>query len=455
MSQTSSPCSRLNDDVLREIFIHCIIHPGNAYNSFYHKEISKINISKLFIVSGYYKPPFRQQPQLTVSQVCSSWRDIALLTPQLWDNIHISYLNDANLSTAREYLSRAKNLPVAMTIQRRPWIDGQPELPWQDWCSQLTAFLSSYRIRILQLKVLTAGKTPPFHLILSDLPQRSVAELESLYISTRYDQEQEQIDLNDTRYPKLEHVHIGGVYKSSSFNSSSLRIFDGMRLQMTVRESWDLLSRCPSLEESHLRITKVNGSRMPVSMPQIHLQCLRILVLDSKSEITFSTFIEVLTLPVVEILLVARGWSAIAFQSLAHRSNYFPHLRDFTLAYPTSIVDAGALLTLMPRLTRIFLSGTNRIIFDHLALDGLASGSLAPRLQTLSVGSILNAESFLDMVESRMQNAQRSSNGVPAPFTEVVIWQFNQRYMNRLLDLQQRGIPIEARRGIPIEAQRY
>ncbi|KAM6489319.1 hypothetical protein JOM56_015220 [Amanita muscaria] len=386
------------------------------------------NISTCFVFAGAYKPSIRKRPQSSLSQVCSSWRAIALRTPQLWDNICIVNLTEASLSTAREYLSRARNLPISITI--RQCTTGQSGL---DWRSQLTDFLSSsYRIRTLDL-----GVSSGFHHVLPDLPQ-----LESLLIHSHPSQEKVQIDLNDTRYPKLAIVRIGGAYKISSFNSRSLRIFDGTKLSMTVIESWDLLTCCPSLEESRLNITQVNGSRRPVSMPQIHLQRLRILYVRSESDISFSTFIEVLTLPVVEQLHVVHAWSATAFQSLAHRSNYFSRLRDFVLRTSTSVVDAGALLASIPRITNISLPDLD---FNHLALNGLARGSLAPRLQTLTAGYISNTGSFLDMVESRMENAQMSSNGVPAPFTKVVFDADDEaRYSDRLREMQQRGIPIKA-----------
>ncbi|KAM6502537.1 hypothetical protein JOM56_002514 [Amanita muscaria] len=438
--------SRLNDDVLREIFIHCIIR--NSYTHCYFQ-----NISHLFTVGGSGpKHPIPQLPQLSLSQVCSSWRDIALLTPQLWDNIWLLDLSEANLSTAREYLSRAGNLPVSIAIRD----EGVPGLDWP-WRSQVTDFLSSYRIRSLELLVMR--KTPRFHPVLPDLPQWSVAELESLSIESHH-LEETQIDLNDTRYPKLNAVYIRGAYKISSFNNinRSLRKFDGTSLSpMTVIESWDLLSHCPSLEVSRLWITRVNDSRRPVSVPQIHLQRLRILVLellDSESErdeIPFSTFIEALSLPVLKDLrLMLKGraatWSATAFQSLAHRSNYFPRLRTFYLEDSTSIIDAGILLASMPRLKSIEICSrcvnVNKVIFDHLTLNGLANGSLTPRLQFLKVGRISDTGSFLDMVESRMKKAQMSSNGVPALFEEIVL--DDTGYHVRRRDMRQRGIPVRS-----------
>ncbi|KAM6502950.1 hypothetical protein JOM56_002927 [Amanita muscaria] len=434
MSQTSntvSPCSHLNDDVLREIFTRII----------YTEDFESKNISRRFVVAGKYRPF-----QLGVSQVCSSWRDIALLTPQLWDNICICDLTEDKLSTAREYLSRAGNLPVSISIEQC-----KSGRHWQDWHSQLTDFLSSYRIRTLEF---IAEKMWGFHLVLPDLPQRSVAELQYLSIKSWHpDQRKAQIDLNGTRYPKLAVLEIHGGYKISSFNSlSSLRILYVPALSMTVIESWDLLSHCSSLERVWLRITQFNGSRRPVSMPQIHLQRLRRLVLGSDSEIPFSTFIEVLSLPVLERLTLRNQAvmpPATAFQSLAHRSNYFPHLTSFDLENSTSIVDAGILLASMPWVKEISLcpdTTTNKVVFDDLALNGLASGSLTPRLRSLKVGRILNMGLFLDMVESRMKNARMSSNRVPARFTEVVLFDYHGGYRDRCRDMRKRGIPIKSQK---------
>ncbi|KAM6493876.1 hypothetical protein JOM56_010237 [Amanita muscaria] len=439
MSQTSniiSPCSRLNDDVLREIFIHCIIR--SSYTDYYYPE-------KVFRVGYHHKQSICEHPQFSLSQVCSSWRDIALLTPQLWDSISIVDLtSEANVGIAREYLSRAGNVPISVLFDPIRSMNA----PWKDSFhrSNLINFLSSYRLRSLWFN----SNILPLHLFLPSLTQQSVADLESLLVWHRYDSTTEtSLDLNESRYPKLAVVRIlGGEYQISSH--SSLHIFTSAGPLMTVIQSLDLLSHCPSLEESALWITRANGSQGTVSMPQIHLRHLRILTLHLQSrrdEIHFSTFMEVLSLPVLEELLLegqAVTWSATAFQSLAHRSNYFPHLRKFCLGETTSNVDAGILLASMPWLKSISLcpynTGTNKVIFDDLALNGLASGSLAPRLQSFYVGPISNAGSFLDMVESRMENAQMSSNGIPAPFTEVEFKYADdtQDYSeSRLLDMRQ------------------
>ncbi|KIL54188.1 hypothetical protein M378DRAFT_867989 [Amanita muscaria Koide BX008] len=116
-------CSSLNEDVLREIFICCVSDHGND--------------SKCFILDDF-KPSIREYPQFSVSRVCSSWRHIALLTPQLWNNVMIQCLTESNLSTARKYLSNARNLPISITLG--------PYIVTQDWHSQSPGSTLSYVI---------------------------------------------------------------------------------------------------------------------------------------------------------------------------------------------------------------------------------------------------------------------------------------------------------------------
>ncbi|KIL66423.1 hypothetical protein M378DRAFT_10120 [Amanita muscaria Koide BX008] len=394
--------SCLNEDVLREIFIRCVSDHGND--------------SKCFVLDNYI-PSIREYPQLSVSRVCSSWRHVALLIPQLWNNVMIQCLTESNLSIAREYLSRARNLPISITLG--------PCRVVQDLYSQLTDFLSSYQLR----ELVVSAKIPCFNAVLRDLPQRNVEDLESLGMFSNYDLEGAAIDLNDIRYPKLASVAIASVYKISGC-SSSLRIFDGTGLfYRTAIEGWDLLSRCPSLEEARLTIEDTSRRQFPE--PRIHHQCLRTLILISiGGEIPFSTFIAALSLPSLEKLHVFNAWSVTAFQSLAQRSNHFPNLSDFLLGIATSNIDAGALLASMPHVTSVSIQCYPfNAVFDQGALKALASGSIAPRLQNLEAYiRFWDEKEFMDMVESRMTNAQMSSNGVPAPFTKVEMLQ--QRFAN-------------------------
>ncbi|KAM6501848.1 hypothetical protein JOM56_001825 [Amanita muscaria] len=391
-----SPYSCLNEDVLREIFIRCVSDHGNG--------------SKYFILDDC-KPSISDYAQFSVSRVCSSWRHVALLTPQLWNNVMIQCLTESNLSIARKYLEHAQNLPISIILG--------PYIAVQDWHLQLTDFLSSYRLR----RIIIRAMIPRFHAILRDLPRRSVEDLELLEIFYDHNPEEATIDLNDIRYPKLTSVDISGAYKISGC-SSSLRVFDGTGLLMTVIESWDLLSRCPSLEEARVRMMPDDVSRKQLPEPRIYRQCLRKLILESEygAEIPFSIFIAALALPSLETMHVSNArvaWSVTAFQSLAQRSNHFPNLSDFLLSNATSDVDAGTLLASMPHVTRVYLMcHPFKAVFDQRALNGLASGSLAPRLQYL-MGSISYGKEFMGMMESRMRNAQVSSNGVPAPFTKV------------------------------------
>ncbi|KAF8626035.1 hypothetical protein AX15_005125 [Amanita polypyramis BW_CC] len=55
--------------------------------------------------------------QVIVSWVCSTWRQIALDTPQLWRRICVDYSKPAFIESANQYLSRARHLPPVLIRQ--------------------------------------------------------------------------------------------------------------------------------------------------------------------------------------------------------------------------------------------------------------------------------------------------------------------------------------------------
>ncbi|KAF8200080.1 hypothetical protein BJ912DRAFT_921569, partial [Pholiota molesta] len=69
-SSTSSACpiSKIDYDVLREIFVHCLPEYALAY-----------------------RQPNIEVAPLLLCQVCSSWRTVALVSPRLWSHLHYSF----------------------------------------------------------------------------------------------------------------------------------------------------------------------------------------------------------------------------------------------------------------------------------------------------------------------------------------------------------------------------
>jgi hypothetical protein len=94
-----SPVRLLPPELVRRIFLFCI---GD---------------------SAVEVPPFPNTPPLSLAQICSGWREVALATPELWKNITFSgdsthgIANFKNL--AQLWLSRCHTTPASLTFSLR------------------------------------------------------------------------------------------------------------------------------------------------------------------------------------------------------------------------------------------------------------------------------------------------------------------------------------------------
>ncbi|KAM6494719.1 hypothetical protein JOM56_009342, partial [Amanita muscaria] len=289
------------------------------------------------------------------------------------------------------------------------------------------------------------------HISLPDLPAHSVADLETL-VMENVGFYPGHVELSNKQYPKFAHLSLGGNCRLFGACDSLLK-FDASKGSLTVSEVWSFLSGCPLLEECYILIKRDDSGRLPIAT-NLYLPSLRILQLAfpfRHPEIPFTSIIEPFALPRLETFDIVDSsihWSTPAFSALAKRSNGLPHLKTFALRKSKIIVEGAPLLALIPTVTRASLcsspASVGEAIFDDNALDRLASGMLGPRLKELVVGYISNSHHFMDMVESRMENAQKCNDGTPVSFTKIQ-FKTRERYANisdRLKNMRQRGIPI-------------
>ncbi|KAM6494716.1 hypothetical protein JOM56_009339 [Amanita muscaria] len=429
-SNAYPPWGYLADDVLQEIFIFSVTGTDEHFG---HPVLECRPNRPL---------SFRSLPQLSISHVCSTWRQVSLLTPSLWNKVDIKYLAGFNTLIATKWLSRARNVPVSIKVDAYAHVTMAEEARRH---SLLISFLSPHRIQHLEIESV-------MHISLPDLPAQSVADLEKLTLE-QFDYDRDDIELSNKRYPKLAHLSLGGYCRLSGACGSLLK-FDASKSSSTVGEVWSFLSGCPLLEECYILIQPDISGRLPIAT-NLHLPSLRILQLAftvHQPEIPFRSIIEPFSLPHLEtfdIVDASIHWSTPAFSALARRSNGLPHLKTFALRKFNIVVEGAALLALIPTVTRVSLCSSRdsigEAIFDDNDLDRLASGILGPRLKELTVGYISNSHHFMDMVESRMENAQKCNDGAPVSFTKV---QFNTRehYANisdRLNNMRERGILID------------
>ncbi|KZT34289.1 hypothetical protein SISSUDRAFT_1122362 [Sistotremastrum suecicum HHB10207 ss-3] len=154
------------------------------------------------------EPVVYQAPR--ISFVCKRWRAIALATPRLWAQLHLSW-PDSAIST---YFSRSSSVPLSLGINERSCIregdnrefmeDLQPISPLQRMIQSLTASNSLHRICRLSIQwrgsLLGPDRMPP------DL---------SAFIKSLLSQEVPAITPNLFQYHFMSTDYISRIYDSS------------------------------------------------------------------------------------------------------------------------------------------------------------------------------------------------------------------------------------------------
>ncbi|KAM6501588.1 hypothetical protein JOM56_001565 [Amanita muscaria] len=102
-----------------------------------YKKIPKeiwLYIFELYCQPGRLSTRVTGQPPVVLTQVCSAWRQIAILMPKLWSDVHLG----KGVNLAKIWLRRAGNIPRALETTREPshCFDSNRPLTIQDFiCS--------------------------------------------------------------------------------------------------------------------------------------------------------------------------------------------------------------------------------------------------------------------------------------------------------------------------------
>ena len=99
---------------------------------------------------------------LTISQVCSAWRQSALMHAPLWTNVLLG-MRGKSLERSAEFLRRSKTLRVCLTFDMRGARGESPGL------KERIAFLSPHEHRLRALHIRGATTAVPIHHFLHDL----------------------------------------------------------------------------------------------------------------------------------------------------------------------------------------------------------------------------------------------------------------------------------------------
>ncbi|KAJ4490577.1 hypothetical protein J3R30DRAFT_3423062 [Lentinula aciculospora] len=61
----------------------------------------------------------KHAPQLIITQISSLWRAITQQTPDVWTTLSVTLTNIDDTDALREWLTRAKSLPLDITVRQR------------------------------------------------------------------------------------------------------------------------------------------------------------------------------------------------------------------------------------------------------------------------------------------------------------------------------------------------
>jgi len=303
-----SPIRRIPDDILHEIFSHCLPTNRNPVMS-------------------------TSEAPLIHTQICRSWRSVALSCPRIWARVHIPICCDSNLSSAaldeeefhaqnlfyyetmqrrcehiQNWLSRSATFPISVSVEYPSpgWNPRESQTEWEDKIVKklfetLSPFASRWKDVEIQLPV---DLYPHIEALIS---VESVPSLRNLKISARSRGRPRSGELSDfalVHAPGLESIAIHGWDLSkqlpSAVNWEALTHFCSEEM-FRPKGALDFLKQCPNL--IHLQLRLVGSEDDHQERSSIYLPFLRTLrILDTENPVASATLFDSLDTPCLQWL---------------------------------------------------------------------------------------------------------------------------------------------------------
>ncbi|KAF9458311.1 hypothetical protein BDZ94DRAFT_114522 [Collybia nuda] len=399
-------------------------------------------LSEFFIAST--PSPLKVPPPLrdtdlpwALLRVCKKWREVALKTPDLWNNVLLDYDegSDMFISTnmyertlsAEKILKRTKHTSISLKIKALGFYS------IDEWQSRIFNLIISESLRIKSLTVhINISHLDPF-LRLEQIP---FPRLEYLSIDDGHGIN--AIDMSGNipsllpsyevtiwkNTPSLRSFYLGtNISWKNNVTSISWAQLTDITLRVTrlpIVEAHTMLRLCPNIVS--LKITPGvlgNQNTAPVDEP-VNLPNLTKLIAEFYCSNELSIFLQPLVAPHLRNL--STRYPTFVYEELEWNSSLVDILARFTRLESLSFRDRApinnipALLAALPSLKALMLP--NRAALSQVDLTGISQGSLLPDLEilccTIRPGSL---KMHLEMLRER----EKSSGGSKKVFA-ILNW---------------------------------
>ena len=356
-------------------------------------------------------------------------------TDAQWGSVFITWFNDHSKRLANEWLSKAADYPVSISISSilsdfdACESDCSSHVKSDAYTSytELRDFLSAYKIRMLDLPIYSET-LPQLALILSELPDENISLLENLSLTELEDAG--DLFLDDVRYSGLHFLQLAGPFDSNSLILpwNTLRELDTTASYLPFTQCLHILRQCTSL---HTCSFGVKFLTVPMEYEPVRHQNLSVLFLSFINPAPINIVLRPLTVPNLTSLTIDRAYYhnklysapllgsgfAAEYLDLMQRSNY-PSNRHLSIAFTDYPINIADLLIASPTLTRLTIG---HVAFGQTTLNDLAEGQLGPNLQHLAVVRLSDAtvREVLDTILSR--NSEGVGKESMTPFRSVVL----------------------------------
>ena len=363
-----SPFRSLPNELLSRIFVLC----------------SEFNIRVFY---RRYRIPH----QITISQVCSRWRQVALGTGALWSSIEVTRFDTEytrRLSLYQMLIGRAGDYPLTVSLYAYS--------SRLDIYKVFLDFVVPFRIKKLDITM--------YHK-LSDLP--SLLNVEEFAISNLKDE-----DLNSSAFmDKTRHISIWHFaeecepkLKQACLSWHRLRSFECDSGAVPLSTWLDVLRQgtLQYLEQLWLTISNIGtGPLVGVCIPNLRWLSLSLLNMQPSIIIPLIAAPNITTL---EISSYHNNWSSDTYDIIKrhYKLHQLHHIRLCNKGFPLCIAQ---ILADAPIIHTLEVLG--KPILDTGSREGIASGRIGSCLTTLNIGNCFDtAGEWLDMIERRQKNVK-------------------------------------------------